>query len=163
MTATERLLLHSSATASTVTGIVIWVMKDLMPPRDEFSVLGHPWQPHILAAHVLVGPVVVFALGLIARGHVLQGLRDARPRRGRWTGVATAALAVPMVLTGYLLQVVTSAGTRWWLAAAHILAGALFALLFFGHVVVALIARRPRRAATSVPTAAPVDPPGYGV
>ena len=76
MTAAERHLFRAALAITTATGLAYWVMRDFMRPRDEFSVLGHPWQPYALAGHLLVAPVLVFALGLIARDHILEGIRS---------------------------------------------------------------------------------------
>jgi len=46
MGVTERSWLSWSVAIVTITGAAYWVMKDLMPRTDPFSVLGHPWQPH---------------------------------------------------------------------------------------------------------------------
>jgi hypothetical protein len=146
MTRLERLLLDLSIGLSATTGAVYYVMKEWMRPRDPFSVLGHPWQPHVLAAHVLVGPLVIFALGLIAREHIVERIVSGRPQTGRRTGLLITSLALPMVLSGYLLQVVTQPAGRRFLALLHLVSGLLFALLFVSHLV-ATAARR--RAATA--------------
>jgi hypothetical protein len=149
VSAFESRLLSWTVAIVTVTGIAYWVMKDLMPRTDPYSVLGHPWQPHALAAHVLVAPVVLFALGLIAREHILGGVRNGRGR-GR-SGLFSAAVAVPVILSGYLLQVVTAPGARRIVALLHLVSGILFALLFAGHLLTAR--RRRAAAAAGVPPA----------
>ena len=79
---------------------------------------------------------MVFALGLIARDHIIDRLSDPRQRRGRASGVIIVALALPMIVSGYLLQVVTDPAVRRALAAIHIAGGGLYVLLFAGHLVV---------------------------
>ena len=138
----ERLLLDLSIGLSTLTGAVYFVMKEWMRPRDPFSVLGHPWQPHVLAIHVLTGPLVVFALGLIAREHIVERIRSGKPQTGRRTGLCITSLALPMVLSGYLLQVVTAPAGRRFLALLHLVSGLLFGLLFVGHLVATAARRR---------------------
>jgi hypothetical protein len=138
----ERLLLDLSIGLSTLTGAVYYVMKEWMRPRDPFSVLGHPWQPYVLAAHVLVGPLVVFALGLIAREHIVERIVSGRPQTGRRTGLFISSLALPMVVSGYLLQVVTAPAGRRFLSLLHLVSGLLFALLFVGHLLATAARRR---------------------
>jgi hypothetical protein len=150
----ERLLLDLSIGLSTLTGAVYFVMKEWMRPRDPFSVLGHPWQPHVLAIHVLTGPLVVFALGLIAREHIVERIRSGKPQTGRRTGLCITSLALPMVLSGYLLQVVTAPAGRRFLALLHLVSGLLFGLLFVGH----LVATAARRRALSARRAVVPDP-----
>jgi hypothetical protein len=151
----ERACLSWSVALATVTGIAYWIMKDLMPRSDPFSVLGHPWQPHALAAHVLIAPVVIFSLGLIAREHIFGGLRKGgRGGNGR-SGLATVLLAAPMVASGYLLQVITAPGPRRFAALTHLVTGAVFAACFAAHLV---MARRRGRAAAARLSPAPESP-----
>ena len=130
----ERWLLNISIAVSTCTGIAYFVMRDFMRRSDPFTVLGHPWQPHVLALHLLAGPWVVFALGLIAREHILERARNSRAGRGRRSGLITIGLAVPMILSGYILQVLTSSSGRRFTGLFHLVSGAGFALLFVGHL-----------------------------
>ena len=146
MTRFERLILDLSIGLSTLTGMVYFVMKEWMRPSDPFSVLGHPWQPHVLSLHVLAGPVVIFALGLIARDHIFERIAVGRPLTGRRTGLLISGLALPMIASGYALQIVTSPAGRRALSLLHLASGLLFAMLFVGHLV-ATAARR--RAASS--------------
>lgn len=138
----ERLLLDLSIALSALTGLVYFAMKEWMTPRDPFSVLGHPWQPHVLALHVLAGPVVIFALGLIAKDHVFERIVSGRPQTGRKTGIVIAGLGLPMVASGYALQIVTAPAGRRTLALLHLGAGLLFALLFVGHLLATAARRR---------------------
>jgi len=151
MTPGERRLLYVSVSATALTGVTVWVMKDLLPRRDPFSVLGHPWQPHILAAHLLIAPAVIFALGLIAREHIVQGWRHGRNGDGRRSGLLTVLWALPMILSGYLLQVVTDETLRRVLSVGHLATGLFFTALFLGHLVRAW---RRRAATAAVETAA---------
>ena len=159
MTVGERRLLYVSVSATAITGVTVWIMKDLLPRRDPFSVLGHPWQPHILAAHLLIAPAVVFALGLIAREHIVQGWRFGTNGDGRRTGLMTVLWALPMILSGYLLQIVTGDTPRRLLSLGHLVSGALFTALFAGHLVRAW---RRRAAAQRDRTGAGETPPAPG-
>jgi hypothetical protein len=141
----ERRLLDVSVAVVTLSGIAYYVMKAWMRPRDPYSVLGHPFQPYALALHLLTAPALVFALGLIFREHVLEKLRGGRSVPGRAGGLLLAATGLPMVLSGYALQVSSSPGTRGFLSYAHLATGLLFALLFLSHLAATL----PRRRSTS--------------
>jgi len=132
----ERALLNASTWLVAGSGGAYFYMKYLMTGGGEFSVIHHPWQPGALSLHVLLGPVMVFALGLIARDHVIDRLRDPRQRRGRASGIVLLALALPMIASGYLVQVVTDPAARRVLAGVHIAGGGLYVLLFAGHLVV---------------------------
>lgn len=137
----ERILLHASTLLVGASGLAYLYMKYAMSGVDPFSVLHHPWQPQTLALHVLAGPFLVFALGLITREHIVGRLVENRPHRSRPSGIVAMAAAAPMIASGYLLQVLTDPAPRRALVVVHVASGALFALMYLGHLVLA----RPRR------------------
>lgn len=141
MTPFERWSVWATSVATTATGLIYLWMKYFLRPTESWAVVNHPWQPWVLKAHILVAPLLVFAVGLIATRHVLRHLR-ADTHRGRRTGIATALVLGPMVLTGYLLQ--TSSTESWLrvLALVHIVTGVLYAVGLALHQ--AAIFGRPR-------------------
>ncbi|MFQ5877406.1 MAG: hypothetical protein ACE5JH_06925 [Acidobacteriota bacterium] len=135
MSGFERALLRVSTALVTLTGAIYFYMKYLMSSDDPFSVLNHPWQPYVLDLHILVAPVLVFALGLIAREHIVGRLADPGPQKGRGSGVATILLSVPMVVSGYLIQVLTHPAARRGVVWVHVATGAAFVILLAAHLV----------------------------
>jgi len=137
-------------------------MKYLLKGSDPFSVVHHPWQPGILTLHVLVVPLLVFALGLIAKDHVMAKLLDRRPQPGRRSGIGTMALAAPMVVSGYLVQVLTGPSPRRLVAWSHIVAAAVFSAAYVAHLLRGGPGRRSgvkrRRRQPRRPPRAPVHP-----
>ena len=138
----ERILLFASVVLTGSTGLVFAWMKYLMKSSDPYSVVNHPWQPYFLSAHVLASPALLFAAGLITREHILGKYRDPKARRGRRTGILAAWLLLPMVASGYAIQVLTSQGPRQWVSWAHLAAGAFFLLLYVAHVLLPRPARQ---------------------
>lgn len=117
-----------------LTGIVYGVMKYFLAGGNPDSPLGHPWQPTILAAHVLAAPVAVFGLGLLWRSHALAGLRAGEPE-GRPTGSTLFRIAPVLVVSGYLVQVFTGDVLRKATGWLHAALGVVFALAFVLHVL----------------------------
>lgn len=145
MTRTEKVLVHGSTWAVAGSGFVYGWMKYFMRSDDPYSVIHHPWQPLALAWHVVAAPLLVFAVGLVAQDHILSRMKDGAPVRGRGSGLAAALIVVPMVLSGYGLQVVVEPGPRRLTLAVHLATSVLFFLTYAVHVVLArLPARRPR-------------------
>ena len=144
MSRPDRLLLHAATLLAAVTGCAVIWMKYFMKSTDPFSVVNHPWQPQMLAAHVLAAPVLVFALGLIARGHILDRLGEG-PRNGSGrSGIAATLIVLPMVATGYVLQVATDPRPRHALAVGHLASGLLFTILYALHLLVSWPVARAR-------------------
>ena len=115
-----------------LTGVVYGWVRYLGTVKGDFGPEPSAWQPFWQHAHVLTAPVLLFALGVAVRGHV-QGMLNRGVRRGRRTGLVLLGLAGPLVLGGYLVQVVTGVGVRNALGWTHAAAGALFAALYAVH------------------------------
>jgi hypothetical protein len=141
MSRTEAALLHAGTWLTAASGVAYFWMKSVMQASDPYSALHHPWQPQMLALHVLAAPILVFALGLIGRGHVLERYRDKTPHPARLSGAATVLPALPMIASGYLIQVVTGTAVRRTLVIIHLLTGGLFVLLFAVHAAVGWVRR----------------------
>ena len=132
MTALERWLLWISGGITTVTGLIYAWMKYLLQAPDPYSVVNHPLQPLVLKLHIVVAPFLVFALGAFTVRHVWPQVVSDHPVARR-SGLTTAWVAGPMVLTGYLIQVFTD--ERWLLVVAwgHMGLGTLFVAGFVVH------------------------------
>ncbi len=121
---------HAALVAISLTGLVYGVFKYFVPSPDPDSRAGHPWQPALLKAHLLVAPLAIFGIGLLLRRHALAKLRQAEPE-GRRTGTAMLVLFLPLVLTGYLIQVFVERGA---VRATGFLHAGLGLLLVLGYV-----------------------------
>jgi hypothetical protein len=128
--------LHLTVALTAITGVVFAVMKYWMKSGDEFSVVNHPWQPHMLAIHVVVAPALLFILGWAFSNHMLPKYRFGDHDKHRGTGIAAMALIVPMALSAYLLQVSTNETLRTAMAWAHWITSGVFLLAFLIHWVI---------------------------
>jgi len=131
----QRFWLHLAVALTAITGIVFAVMKYLMKPSDEFAVVNHPLQPHMLAAHVVIAPILVFLLGWTFSNHMLPRLRFGDGTNKR-TGIAALALIAPMTLSAYLLQISTNDTLRAAMAWAHGISSAVFVLAYLIHLII---------------------------
>ena len=135
----QTLFLHIANLAVCGTGLVYAWMRYLVQPADEWAVVNHPWQPQVQHLHVLVAPLLVFALGLIWSAHILGKLQNGRTNRA--AGIGLMALFLPMVASGYLLQVaVDPAWRRTWVW-VHVVSSLLWVVAFVGHQVRAMMAK----------------------
>jgi uncharacterized membrane protein YgdD (TMEM256/DUF423 family) len=144
VTTLERRLFAAAAVLTLATGLAYGWMKYLLRGSDPYAVVHHPLQPLMLKLHILVAPVLVFALGVLAVRHIGPQLANGIVAARR-SGVLTTAVAAPMVLTGYLIQVLSD--ERWlrWVGWGHILLGVVFGGAFLAH---RLAARRWRGRST---------------
>lgn len=140
MTRPTAWLQHVANAAVGGTGLVyawtIWFVE----PEDPFAVVNHPWQPLLKTAHIVSAPLLVFGLGLLWRDHVWARVRSGFRSRRR-SGLALFALALPMIASGYLLQVAVEepwpAVWRW----THVATSGLWVVIYVVHQ----LTRRTRR------------------
>lgn len=117
------------------TGAGLFGVKYLMSPTQPWAVINHPIQPWLLKAHIMVSPFMILAVGMITLRHIWHHYLSDQGR-GRHTGVTTALVTVPMIATGYLIQVTTSMGWVRAFAVAHIVLGTVYALGLSAHQLV---------------------------
>lgn len=149
----ERWSVWVTTAGTLITGLVYWWMKEMLTSVDPWTVINHPLQPWMLKAHILIAPLQVFSVGLITSRHIWRHYR-AGVGRGRRTGILAAVSFVVLVLSGYVLQVITAEGLLRVLAWAHLGLGVVYSL----GVAVHWPATRPTRASVRRRTAAPGSP-----
>jgi uncharacterized membrane protein YidH (DUF202 family) len=134
MSRPQVVLLQLSVLSMTATGLVFAWMKYFLKPADEFAVVNHPLQPWMLAAHVVLAPLAVFAFGWVFGPHIWPGIQK-RTAPKRTSGIWSAVAIAPMVFSGYLLQVTTADTVRHAMAVGHWISSALFVAAYLVHYV----------------------------
>lgn len=118
----------------TVTGVAYLWMKYVLQTDDPFAIVNHPWEPAMLAGHVLAAPAAMLVFGMLFRSHVLQKLiSNRRPaRRSGWTSLVSFGA---MCVSGYALQVLSD--PRWiqLLVWFHVATSVLFVVGYGAHLV----------------------------
>jgi hypothetical protein len=130
----ETWLLHVLSGAVTITGVVYFWMKYLLKTEDPFQVINHPWQPFMLNSHILLAPGLIFAVGLITKSHILKKLDTTKVNRS--SGLLALFSFPCMVLSGYLLQVVSDEISSRVVLILHLSTGILFAGAYLVHQMV---------------------------
>ena len=141
MTRTQAWALYIANALAGGTGIVYGVMRYALRSDDPFAVVNHPWQPHAQHLHVLLSPALVLVLGLLLIAHGWPYWR-AGAREGRWSGLLLGLTGLPMVFSGYLIQVTVSPSWRTAWITLHLLASALWVLALAAHALTHLHRRR---------------------
>jgi hypothetical protein len=123
---------HSALIAVSLTGLVYGIFKYAIPSPDPYSRAGHPLQPYLLKAHILMAPFAIMGVGLLLRRHALARMRQGE-QNGRRTGVAMLWLFAPLALSGYLIQVFVEPATVRWTGWIHAGLGLIFGLGYVFH------------------------------
>jgi len=141
MTRTAAWSVHLASLLVGLSGLVYGVMRYLLEPADEFSLVNHPAQPAWQGLHVLSAPLLVFACGWIWEGHVWRRVKSGFPRL-RTTGLALFLLFFPMTLSGVLVQVAADEPLHRIAVVVHAATGALWCLVYPVHFVAGLVQLR---------------------
>ena len=143
MSRVQLIFLHLANLAVAGTGLVYAWMRYLVEATDEWAVVNHPWQPHLQHLHVLVAPLLVFALGLIWGAHVIGKLKNGQANRV--VGIGLTTIFLPMAASGYLLQIAVSQSWRETWIWVHVVSSLFWVVAFVVHQLVAFAAKRNRR------------------
>ena len=105
-----------------------------MTTDDPFAVINHPWQPTMLSLHVFAAPFLIAFFGMLFRSHSLGKILSSNPtnRRTGWTSLLSFSM---MAISGYLIQVTTSAWLITVMIWTHIAMGTLFVIGYGIHLV----------------------------
>jgi hypothetical protein len=138
----EKCVMWVTSILTVVTGLGFFWAKYLTQTDEPWAVINHPLQPWFLKAHILVVPLFIFAVGAVSLRHFwLHWVNGVL--HGRTSGALAALTVAPLILTGYLLQVVTHEFLLSVLAITHIVLGIVF---FGGMLLHQVFVRRRRRA-----------------
>ena len=87
----------------------------------------------MMTAHVLLGPVAVFAIGWVFGNHIWPAYRGGAPNRP--SGIVSMLFIVPMTISGYLMQVSVADATRKAFAVTHWVTVTVFVVAYVVHLV----------------------------
>ncbi len=149
MTRFHRWFLYGSTIVTAASGLTYFVMKRFLESSDPWAVINHPLEPWALKLHILSAPLMLFATGLITTQHIWRSLKSSLPT-GRHSGRAASYAFVPLVLSGYLIQAITSPLTLEVLAWAHLALGVVAAGAIGAHRVTLHSRRKQRKGALPV-------------
>lgn len=116
------------------TGLIYGIYRYGVTPRDPYSVVNHPWQPHAQHLHLLLAPVLIFVVGYSWRRHIGPRLRR-RDLTGYASGLGLAVTLLPMVLSGYLIQTAVGGGWRKLWIGIHLVTSGLWLLGYLVHQI----------------------------
>ena len=140
MSRSEILMIRLSTFVSGASGLIYAAMKYLMTPTDEWSVVNHPWQPHVQHLHVLSAPLLIFAVALVWKQHAIANATSGEAKH-RNSGLCMVLLFWPMVLSGFLQQVSVADGWRQIWATTHLVSSLLWLAATLAHLAVTALTK----------------------
>ena len=128
-------LTHLSVLLAGISGFVYGGLLYFGASEDEYGIVVHPWVPFFQALHVVTVPLFVLALGMIWNYHIVAKLRSLAKVRRR-SGITLVSQAIPMIVSGYALQVSVDEFWRLIWMWAHIVTSSFFSIVFVVHLLV---------------------------
>ena len=124
-----------------LTGVIYFWMKYLLEQDDPFSVINHPLQSLTLDLHILASPLLLLVFGIIFKPHVLQKIRNhcSANQRSGWIILLSC---LPMVASGYLLQILVDPLLFRVSLVIHLASGTFFGATGLIHLAISLRLRR---------------------
>lgn len=133
MSKNEKWILLIANFLSVVTGLVYAWMIYFLQPLNEWDIFNHPWQKQTQALHILVVPALVFSLGLIWKKHIQERMFKSHQSR-KFSGYILVLIFVPMVVSGYLVQVATEENFRKINSSVHLWTSIIWSAFFLVHL-----------------------------
>ena len=130
----QAMYMHAAAALTALTGIIFAVMKYAITTDDPFAAANHPWQPHMLSAHVVVSPLLLFGLGWMFGDHIWPRFRGGMKAHRR-SGVWSMAMIAPMTLSAYFMQIATNDTLRDTMKWVHLVTSAAFTIAYVAHLI----------------------------
>ena len=128
-------LMHLANGLVAVTGIVYGVLKYFFVVEGEWGPEPHAslgtWQH----AHVITAPLLALLLGAFWKAHA-QSLLRKKIQEGRRSGVGMLWFILPMVFSGYLIQIAMTDLWRTIFIWVHIVVSALWVIAYGVHWMV---------------------------
>ena len=135
MSRLEFRLMHFANLLVIITGLVYGGLKYFGIVESEYGPEPHAAQADWQHAHVLVAPLLVLLLGAFWKAHA-QPLWRKKIQEGRRSGRALWWFIIPMVASGYLIQVAMSDLMRNVFVWVHLVVRGLWILAYGIHWVV---------------------------
>ena len=141
MNRTDAWLLHISNGLVTLTGLVYAWMAYFAQSDDPYTVVGHPWQPHVQHAHIWVAPLFVLVIGHLWNSHIQPHLAGGTLKR-RTSGIGMLVAALPMIFSGYFIQTAVEQHWRTIWVVVHLVVSLFWIVGYLIHITHKLTAKR---------------------
>jgi hypothetical protein len=124
-------LSHWSNYLLIASGVIYGVLKYTMQVESEYGLRPHEWQGFTQGLHIVISPLMVFSLGSLWWQHILKMKENSKMKRR--SGLSMLYLSIPMILTGYFIQVFYQPTLKEVFIWGHVLLSIVWTLLYVIH------------------------------
>ncbi|MBL4839058.1 MAG: hypothetical protein JKY34_15930 [Kordiimonadaceae bacterium] len=134
-----RRVLYVTLSASWVTGIVFFILRDFIIIEGDFGPEKHPWQYPALMVHGLAAFFMIIGFGGLLFAHIPYSWRSKRQRLWGLTLISAVAF---QIITAYLLYYMNSELSREVVGYFHLGIGGLLPFLLITHIISGIRSRK---------------------
>jgi len=125
-------------------GLVLLWMVFFLKPDDPYAIVHHPAQPFWKTLHILMAPALTLSIGYLWCQHAWSYWRG-KVQGGRKSGILLLVSALPMIISGYALQVVIDLHLRTFWSWIHTGTSCLWIAGISVHIIIHQIINRSRQ------------------
>ncbi|OUR95461.1 hypothetical protein A9Q84_16645 [Halobacteriovorax marinus] len=133
MTKLEKQILLVSIFATTITGILVYLLREWGNVETLLGPEANPFLTHAQGLHYLFTPFFILSISLIFKQHVYEKIQSSEKRR--ISGFTMVSLYLMIIVSGQILLYITEVNFTYYARYAHLLLGSWFALTFLRHLV----------------------------
>jgi len=130
----EKKFLNYSHYVITITGIIYYLVKNFFQVQGEWGVESHPFEVHLQHFHILSVPILLVAISMIFKDHVLKKI-ISKSRLMKKSGISLLVLAIIMIFSGYGIQVAMSTIVRNAMINIHLVSSLAWIVVFLYHQI----------------------------
>jgi hypothetical protein len=134
-----RRVLYVTLTASWVTGVVFFVLRDFITVEGDFGPERHPFQYPTLMIHGLAAFFMIIGFGGLLFAHIPYSWRSKRERL--W-GITLISAVAFQIISAYLLYYMDGELSREIVGYLHLAVGTLLPALLATHIISGVRSRK---------------------
>lgn len=130
--AKEKALVHIATYTLIITSLFYFLIKYFFYTQGEWGEQQHFLSPYLQKLHILLSPIFLFIMGSFFKEHVLKRIVSG-VHQLRFSGICLTIFLFLLVLSGYLIQIVTEVFTRDVVSYFHLVISGIWLSFYIYH------------------------------
>lgn len=112
-------------------GILYYVIKNFMTNETQYGIRPNEYQGLIQSVHIILSPILIFALGLLWKNHILKFFRKKSIKL--YSGIILTTTLITISFSGYLIQIIYNIKGKEIATYIHLIFSALYIGSYLYH------------------------------
>lgn len=122
---------HIAAYLTVLHGLIYFIVKYYMQVESPYGERPHWSQGYIQSIHIFLSPLLVFAIGMLWKDHIVMKFKHSARKRG--SGITLFIICAVMIFSGYGIQSFYEETTKAVQTWAHLISSFLFVVAYAIH------------------------------